>query len=313
MGLSDEERVSKFFWTAQGWRKNLSELARKVGDERVDWSTDERAEDVVKGWISTIDTMVGTVHLKTAGGGSAYWLIGESDSSLRGLLSEPYHLRQDAEPESYAILAEPEYETVRWWSEKADHAFTASRLVFPPFKHHAGLEKIASWWDCYGYMSALSYPLNRYEDRVFPVAVHEQFTRLCGEVISRRFDVCFGAGEDDKRFKVEQYLLAKHNIFHTLLDDETKKRKGDAYFKKKFDGYALYNRVAKMSVKEMHDVFEAKSKAKQEWDRKYHEGERKKEEAKEKPDGLFGPPVPKEEPAPVAPVAAPKPKRRRKR
>lgn len=302
MGLSNEERISKFFWTAMGWRRALSALALKVGDERVSWYTDERAEAVVRGWIADIDTMVGTVHLKTGNRGNVFWLLGEGDSTLRGLVADTYGLGRDAAPPSpFDLSKEPEYESVRWWSEKADHAFTAGRLVFPPFKGHKGLEQIALWWDAYGYMSGLGYPLNRYEDKVFPDAVHERFTALCGQIINRRFEVCFGSDTSDEGVRVEQYLLCKHNIFHALLDEETKKRKGDDYFKKKFNGYALYERVATMSAKDMHEFFEKQSKAKWDWERKYNETERKKKEAQPKPDGLFGPPAPAEETPPVPP------------
>lgn len=309
MGLSNEERISKFFWTAQGWRKNLAELARKVGDSRVSWYTHERCDEVVNRWVAEVDTLVGLVHLKTSNGGSMFWMLGEGDRSLRGVRSESYQLRSDAQPQTYVTMEEPEVETVRWWQDHADHAKTAERLTGYGYKNHEGLAAIAHWWDCYGYMSSLSYALNRYDDKLFADAVHERFTRLCGEIINRRFEICFGAIENENVFKTEQYLLSKHNAFHSMLEDATKKLRGTDYFKKKFDGNALYERIAKMSAKDLFEFFEAKQKAKWDWDRKYHADEAKKADANPKPDGLFGPPV--IVPAPEAPVP-PKAKRKTK-
>ena len=297
MGLSNEERYTKFFWSAMGFRRNLAELAQRVGDERVDWTTDERCGAIVRGWVRTMDHMVGEMHQKTAGGGSAYWLMGESETSLRGLLSEPYNLRVDAEPETFILATEPEYETVGWWSRKADHSMTADRLQGHPYQSHKGLKELALWWDAYGFLSALSYPLNRYKDKCFPKSIHKAFTQLSGEMINRRFEVCFGAADDDAP-RIEQYLLVKHNAFHSLLEEEMKKRQGDDYLKKKFDGYKLYEQVAKMTAKDLSDHFEKKRDAKYEWERKYHADEEKKREANPKASGLFGPKVtpPAEEP-----------------
>ena len=302
VGLSNEERLTKFFWNALGWRRKLSRLATVVGDARVSSFTSEEAATVVTGWIATVDTLVGAVHL-AGGGGSAYWLTGESEQSLCAMLADPYLLENASQPPP-----ETPTETLNWWDTAANYSFTAGRLVFPPFKGHEGLAQLARWWDCYGYMSALWYAINRYEDGVFKSEVRERFTRLCGEIINRRFEVCFGQfnEDNDEPARVEQYLLTKHNIFHALLDaeqdvsmgtDAGKKSMGtDAGKKsmgtdagKKFDGYALYERVAKMSTKDMADFFATQREGSRNRERAYITETRARAAESPAPDGLFGP------------------------
>lgn len=282
MGLSNEERILKFFWAASGWRKALYLLANKVGDERVNY-TDERAENIVKGWIRELDWMVGYVQQARGNPGNVFWLLGEGDDTLQGLLSDPYGIEQDLTPQE-VVFDEPKYETVRWWAQEADYAFTARRLQFPPFQQHEKLEALALWWDAYKYMGGVAYPLFRYDDKLFGAEMNERFFILCGQIINRRFEVCFG-GEDSKNMKTERYLLWKHAAFHTLLLEAEGKLKRDDYFKKRFDGYALYEQVAKMEPKDLHEMFERVQKQKDARERKFRDDRAKREP---KPDGLFG-------------------------
>lgn len=298
MGLSNEERLSKFFWSMQDFRSKLHDFAERLPDERTSVYTSERARDVARGWVAQVDLLVGLLLRRTNRGGSTYWLMGEGEQSLGALRSETYQLSHDAEPDSYGILREAEYETVSWWRENADHAMAADRLQFSGFKKRDGLVSLAKWWDLYGYFSAVLYAMDRYDDALFPQAVQDGFIRLIGEMTNRRFEVCYGYAQDDHA-KQEMYLLLKLKAFHLLLSEEEKKRKGDDYFKKKFDGYALWEKVAKLSAKDMKALFDGEQERKWKWEREYRATEAEKKE--EKADGLFGPKVPSEEDPPASP------------
>lgn len=274
MGLSSEERFKKFFGCMEIWRRELVELEGEVGKIQ-NWSRQPGAE-AVRGWIRKLDTMTGIAHRHTASS-TAYWLIGETEGSLRSLLADPYVAhQQDVEdlPSS----------TVRWWEKTANTAFTASRLQFPPLKSHCGLNALGKWWDCYEYMSAVAYPIYRYEDQLFPEDLKQVFTELCGEMINRRLEICFGDRCDlEEAEQTEQHLLLKHDAFHGLLTQETREFKGDDYFNKEFDGYGLYKRVAEMSAADLRALAERMSKER-------HERARMIEvkEPSDTPDGLFG-------------------------
>lgn len=286
MGLSNEERMSKFLWCMQSWRKKVVELQAAISRQK---DRDE-ARAVVAKWVETIDHLTGQ-FVRGANQNSAYWILGENADSFHGLMADPYDIRADAEPSGYASMPEGEYETVQWWQNNADFDFVASRLVFSPYKSHEGLEQLAKWWDQQMYISAVIYPVWRYQDDLFPSGIKQAFETLVGEMVNRRFEVCFseyGVAEKEQH-RMETYLLLKSKAFHLLLRDETKNLKGKDYFNKKFDGYALLAKVAAMSAKDLKDLFEAEDKRKWDWDRKYHADEEAKKV--EKVSGLFGPPV----------------------
>ena len=290
MGLSDEERLTKFFWAMQGWRKKLCKFADsfKQGDT-TSMYTSEKKRDVVRGWVRELDRLVGLCLRKTDFS-SAYWLMGPNEDSFAGLMGEAYSLDVDASPDSYAHLDDPERLSVRWWLYEADYAEAADRLQRGRQKHD-GLRELAAWWDCYSYFAAVMYPVWRYQDAFFPAGVRGGLTRLVGEMVNRRFEVSVGDYNGDAA-RMERYLLLKHRAVVLLLEKESNSRHGDAYFREEFDGSAVYEKVAGMSAKDLKSFFDEESKRKWEWDKEYREGEMKKSE--EKPDGLFGPPVKRE-------------------
>ena len=286
MGLSNEERMTKFLWCMLGWRKKMVDLQGAVSRQE----KGNRARNIVTKWVKEIDYLTGQV-VRGANQNSAYWILGENEGSFHGLMSQPYDIRADAEPSTYVDLLEGEYEAVQWWQNNVDFDFVASRLVFPPYPSHEGLEQLAKWWDQYEYVSAIVYAVWRYQDDLFPLKIRRAFETLVGETVNRRFEVCFSEfGVDEKtQHKMETYLLLKSKAFHLLLRDATKNLKGEDYFKKKFDGYTLFEKVAAMSAKDLKDLFDAEDKRKWDWRREYDTAEDAKKV--EKVSGLFGPVV----------------------
>lgn len=272
MGLSSDERVSIFLWTAQHWRKGLSSLYRSLGDSKVSCYTDEKCNAIVKKWIQKLDLLVGNT-LKN----------GNPLLSLRSDTHQAY-------ASNFRTETKGEFESAPWWQSNADYEMTARRLQFPPFKSHPHLLKLALWWDCYDFIDSALYPLHRYSNGLFD-NILEPFAQLHGEIVNRRFDVCFGDFIDDaeENFKIaentERFLLLKHDIFHSLLKDKTKNIKGDAFFKKTFNGYALYEAVGKMTIKEMNEFFKKKTNERYVAERKFDSMNTTKPS---KPDGLFG-------------------------
>lgn len=288
MGLSNEERLTKFFWAAKSWRSRLVDLQEQIGRK------EKESKAVVGDWIRRIDLLVGEVMLQT-NRNSAYWLFGENDGSVAHLLAQDYDLRQYAEPDSYATMPETAYESISWWQDNVDHFFLVGRLQGHPFSSHEGINALARWWDAYAYISALIYPMWRYHDDLFPRKVQQQFKRLCGEMLNRRFEVCFPTcgTPDEEQYKLELFLLMKLRAFHLLLKTETKNWKGKRYLEKKYPGYELLERVGKMSALDLHNLFEKEQKRKWDWDRKYHRDEEAKKVKKE--SGILGPLVKKQE------------------
>jgi hypothetical protein len=203
-------------------------------------------------------------------------------------LSNDYELNRYAEPSSYASLPKSKYETVSWWSDEVDHSFLVSRLQGHPFSSHEGINALAKWWDAYAYWSAISYAVWRYDDSLFSKEIQDGLHALWGEMLSRRFEVCFAPyGSKEEEVKLELFMLNKLKAFKLLLRDESKSWKGKRYFEKKFPGYELLERVGKMSAKDLKDLFEKEQKRKWDWERKYHQQEEAKKEKKE--SGIIGP------------------------
>lgn len=301
MGLSNEERFSKFFWGVEGWRRELMKLSAEVLDSQAVYKGSETCKEVVADWIRRIDLMTGLVH-RANGNGGIYWLAGEGDSCLRALLSDPYLLKADAHPEGYALPTPHKDESAAGWGD-ADFSMTASRLEFPPFKSREGVKALAQWWDAYGYLSHIAYPIYRYDDDLFTPEVKRVFTELSGEIINRRFDVCFSYWVDKSDHeRVERYLLLKHRAFHLLLEEDVERLglHGEGYFEKEYDGRALYEIVGKMSAKDLIELFKKHAKAQDERQREHN----LKHSDQEKPDGVLGPPVPKKKEAEAEPEEA---------
>lgn len=295
MGLSNEERLSRFFWLMQDFRAKLHDFAERLSVERTNVYTTERVQAVARGWVEQADRLVGLLLRRTNRGGSTYWFLGEGEQSFGALRSEPYELTYDAEPNAYAASQDAEYETAHWWADNADYAMAADGLQRSGFKRRPELVLLAKWWDLYGYFSAILYVMDRYDDDLFPQEVQDGFVQLMGEMTNRRFEVCYGCDSANQECaKQEYYLLLKFKAFRLLLQQETKPLKGDDYFKKKFDGYALWDKVAKMSAKDLKKLFDEEQERKSNWESEYRAKEFEKKE--KKADGLFGPKVSPDDP-----------------
>ncbi len=269
MGLSNEERFTKFFWAAGHWRDALESLEYKV---------DEDKRPKVRNWIQTVDQLVGRTHLRVSGSGGLHWLIGENSDNFLSFMLDEHSIEYPQRSIEDVLGAETKYDSAAWWSEHVTYGRLADHLTRHPFKAQPGLFAIAAWWDAYGYMTALHYPMKRYDDELFGKDVLASFEQLCGEIINERFEVCFG-GMSERATLVEQYLLAKHKLFHMLLEEEDKRE----WFDKAIKGSELVRRVGQMSRKQMVEVFKAaREKA---WERTKEMNKRDAPEA----DGLFGP------------------------
>ncbi len=302
MGLSNEERYTKFFWSMKAWRAQVHEFASKLDDDRVSDTTLEKTRDVANSWVARLDRLVGLVLRKT-NTNSAYWLMGERDNSFRDLMADEFTLRYSNPPEEEE--QKEHVDSARWWLEQADMVHTVDHLHSSGFQPPPqGLMALARWWDFYNYFSAILYSVGRYDDNLFGNEVGDGLTQLMGEMVNRRFEVCFGSYGHAEAAKMETYLLLKNRAFHLLLDAEFK-AKGPDYFDKPFDGRALWKRIAMYTRAELHDVFEKAQNEKWEWEREYNKKEAEKRAAAAPVNGLYGPPhPPKPKPEDPAPVAA---------
>jgi hypothetical protein len=284
MGLGTDERYAKFFFTMQGWRSKLNELRRALEAERTSAYSTETSASVVTSWIARIDLLVGQC-LRLTNSSSAYWILGENKDSFVGLLTNPYELNDSDSDKAAVLFPDPTAGSIEAWLRDSSYKETASYLQSNAVRHE-GLNALAAWWDAFAYVSAVMYPVWRYEDDLFSSEIKVGFLALIGEMVNRRFEVCFGANSPKSPARSELFLLLKHRAFHVLLDELGRTIPKEEYWTKIIDGEGLYARIASMNSKELKAFFEAELTRKHKQDCEYDTEEAAKQE--QKSDGLFG-------------------------
>lgn len=280
MGLSNEERLGKFFWTTMEWRKRLVQLTA-VAERKAP----------VRRWVRQLDEMVGMVQHK-AGGGGSYWILGEDETALRGLMMDTFSLEYRGDPAEPEL---PKFNTVAAHRARLGIVEVAVRLTSGKYRGSQTVRAMAAWWHAYDCVSALAYPIFRYDDRLFSSALKRAFRRLTGEMVNLRFEVCCGLWAGDA--ELEQLLLTKHEALVISFERRTRKLKESA----PFDFEALLAEVAAMTPKKVGEFFKA--------EREEAYQIRRNAPRSEQPDGLRG----VKEPVKVDEVKlSTKPKKRRK-
>lgn len=284
MGLSNEERLTKFFWTAMEWRKRLVQL-----------TTHAERKAPVRRWIRWLDELVGMVQHAKSGGGS-YWILGEDETALRGLMADSFGLEYRGDP---AERKRPEAGTVEWHRAHFGIVELADRLTSRPYEDRKTVRALAAWWHAYDCVSAMAYPIFRYDDQLFSNEMKRAFRRLTGEMVNLRFEACCGLWAGDA--ELEQYLLFKTDVFFRLFDQHAQGLKDGAVF----DIGPFVTKVAEMTPKELGEFFAA--------ERQREYAARPFAPLMKQPDGLRGVTKPAA-PEPVAPKASTKEptKKRRK-
>jgi hypothetical protein len=284
MGLSNEERFEKFYWTILNWRRKLVSL-QKV--------TSRKGQPIVKGWIRYLDQMVGLTITKTNRSGG-YWLLGSNEGAFQNLFGQEFNLGQLVEPDEFHTKFE--YDSARYWNQHFNLPFFVSKFDGWDFKNVDGVTQIAHFWDQWTYVDAVLYPVLRYNDNLFPKKVRNLLTQLMGEMANRRFDLCFDYEEHqrDEIIKHEQAMLAKFRYAERLIDQAAAKEWELERLKKKvkkgsFNIHELCWNVGRTSLADVEKAAEEAAEKKRKQSQKYHEEQYKKDKAKPKMNGILGP------------------------
>lgn len=284
MGLSSEERYQKFFRACLGWRSHLCDLHELVdADQRVSLYRNERSREVVKGWISDLDVLVGSIS-RRLGANSLYWFSGEDAQSLRNLLTDPFALER-FRPEKDANLFDRKAEefSLFWYSESYTYRMFAGALQGCAHKSYDGLNALGHWWDGQSFVNFFSYAVWRYDDDLFTKAEQQALNELFGSYVNQRFEVCFGACPDEERVGlVENILLSKFKILQNHVRDGIRNAKAGAAFTKPVDLDAFIAELRSMTGAQIYE--NDRKRSQQEFDRST------KNQPPEpiKLDGLFG-------------------------
>ena len=193
MGLCNEERYQKALYCLLGMIHELDTREYTTWNDEDDWAT--TYVDAVR---ESATQLVGSIIQKLDSTG-LYWIMGESDSGLRGLTCEFF---QASDGESYWDLLS---DTDRGGCDMSMKHF-CGRLGF---NQHRGMEDIAKWWELWSYIPAVLYPLNRYEDRVFSQEFKAEFNRLIVAVLQLKRRIIAYKDLDQE----EKVLLLKYSLF----------------------------------------------------------------------------------------------------
>lgn len=307
MGLSNEERLLKFYNQLAWWRQGLVKLYDAVEDSGM-YGSDENPKSIVRRWIGTLDCLVGRM-VRSSDASGAYWILGESDGNFRGLVSN-IDLLGLAEPvsadEDEGDEGEPSYGSLGWAMRYLDLPEVTKRLTAGKFRsdYPEIALRLALWWDMWHNVAATLYPVCRYDDKVFK-AILDDLTKLLGEMVNLRYAVVTRGGHPSNIgivHKLEGALLSRYRVVRHLIDVDEKKvyselsgprgqQRRKALMKKlnqdNYDVGKQVERVGSMTLTEIEeslkklesDVYEFRNKSSQE--------EYAKEQARS--DGLFGP------------------------
>lgn len=304
MGLSDEERVSKFYRAMCGWRRSLVKLQNVHLPEAMSYEQPRYSAEVGS-WIATLDDIVG-MQIERTNTNSAYWIFGSNENGYRSHFENTYGLGNRP-----SIEEKSKRDSLSWWISHTDIVIVAAQLNGHPFSHNSWVAYFAAWWEQWNWVDAILYPVRRYEDNVFSEKVKAALTRLIGEMANRRYDMFSEHTVSDENVDeccaTESALLAKYRLVHLLFTKESSKiwklvrndkqrlamRKKE--YEDRFDGHALIARVGKMSLFEVKSLLDAEEERlyneRSKQDKKRFEEEQEKKKKDPKYDGILGPPT----------------------
>lgn len=276
MGLSNDERYAKVFYTLNGLRETLKDdWADRQLKELTYYLSDLR--EVVNKIDDSTRQLTGMVFqwFDTNGG---YWLFGENEHGFRGYHADSFWAKDKRDDDIFKRVDEE-----------------LSRILsFEQFVKRAGFDKklvlLAKWWELYSYVPALLYPVKRYDDDAFDSQFKSELNRLLSYISDLKPEA------DEQSEKV---ILLKYRSFY---DECTKGMKNLDYEKQD----ACLKKFVNMTQKELEDLVREKRDEKFAWRKKYDEEQAAKKG--EKVDPVYGL-LPKDDEVVNKPVAAKKKKK----
>lgn len=283
MGLSDEERLSRFYFGATRFRKHLKHLKSIL--RRADNGTIK----LVDGYIEELDLIVGMV-IQKSDSTSSFWFAGMPEDSYASLFhGEGKDLAQAGLPDEPDLpfwvkegsLGEfiREYDLVWLAEHSCQHLNEWDEIT---------CKALAMWWTAWEEIGNFFYAVNRYHDDLFGEEVKTRLLRLVGRMANGRYRLTGDGYEESdtkKANQIEQLLLGRHQAFQVALQIE-RTRLGDQADIKPFDRWDFLEAFQSKSLFDIHQMLEG-FRAK--------EREQKYESQKPGPDkhsGLHGPPMP---------------------
>ena len=284
MGLSNEERLNKFYNGMVGLRKDLVELREILESDR---HAKFPNRGMIDEMVAEVDLLVGMMisHSDT---NTAYWLVGPNEGNYESLVSNH---------EGVALVREDfpskrEGGTLAWYlDEVATLPYAARKFTEGDFAgwDHEAAAALAKWWDAWSWFGFLLYAVMRYEDRLFPEGLRERLMRLMGRMANTRHAVIFPYQDRASSAHFEQALFSRHQVVRGMMEKERGRIGHDEASKAQFDGDAVYKKVGAMTLAEVEEWL--KKDKQEEYERRGKEGEK----TPLKPDGIMGPATPTSE------------------
>jgi hypothetical protein len=116
MGLSNEERLYRFFYRCVLWKRCLEKLRDSLKEQPL-----KEGYKTVQGRLDRIDLIVGR-QISCLDTNTVYWILGPNDTNFRSLFQSPYNI------DDGRYLRPPEYaqRSIEWWEDDATMAVFVS-------------------------------------------------------------------------------------------------------------------------------------------------------------------------------------------
>jgi hypothetical protein len=246
VGLSNEERYLKTYYV-------LCQIHKAF--EPSSWAQEyyEREyRQACKKIQNTTEQLLGLLAQKMDRS-SGYCLLGENDTGFRSLCRSSYfEARNEAFDESYA-------ETLRKMREENGSHFDvgvfSERLGFSD-----PVKALAKWWDSWGLVPALLYPVFRYDnDDCFPKTFIKLTNQLIARIMLFKHVICGnGVGSDEVTSNSEQVLLWKYELFQKSFEKGFMEQFPDVLKSLRgLDALGKINKLKKMTQKQLAEEVKA--------------------------------------------------------
>ena len=267
MGLSNDERYNKVFYTLKGLRKVLKEEWSEYRLKELTY-LDAELKKLLLNLDNSARQLTGMVFQWFDSNGG-YWLFGENENGFRGYHSDCFWAKDKQDED---IFKRPEDE-----AQVPDFEQFAKRIGFDK-----DLVFLAKWWELYSYIPALLYPINRYDDNAFSTEFKSEFNKLLSYIADLK---------PETNDQSEKVMLLKYKLFYT---EATKGIKNLDYEKQD----TCLKKYRNMTQQEIEDLQRKQREDKFKWDRKYHAEQEAKREVKTDP--VYGILPPELEHKPIA-------------
>lgn len=216
MGLTSEERLTKFYWRMTYVQRHLGAMRDAIPkDMEHQWS---HARGLVDRWSTAVNMMSGEM-VKATDSSGLYWFLGSPEGDFRSSWADPFYLDRDDDLSLDGIPGDGFRNKMSEWSYRE----AAETWATPGDRTRAIM--IGAWWDMWTQIGGTLYTVFRYKDALFD-PISDNLKLWIGDLVNNRHYFATPQtyarellnADYSRLAEVERALLCRYDLVHILAE-----------------------------------------------------------------------------------------------